>query len=38
MDAVLSKTMAVAYYLALVGSGLLAAYLLTVVLKGVRLI
>lgn len=30
--------MGVAYYLGLVGAGLLAAYLLTVVLKGIRLI
>ncbi|MEB3324607.1 MAG: hypothetical protein VKM17_04655, partial [Cyanobacteriota bacterium] len=33
-----ASTMGVAYYLALVGGGLVAAYLLTVVLKGVRLI
>ena len=32
------NTMGVAYYLALVGAGLVAAYLLTVVLKGIRLI
>jgi hypothetical protein len=30
--------MGVAYYLGLVGGGLVAAYLLTVVLKGIRLI
>ncbi|MEB3333863.1 MAG: cytochrome B6 [Cyanobacteriota bacterium] len=30
--------MGVAYYLALVGGGLAAAYLFTVVLKGIRLI
>ncbi|MBM5816384.1 MAG: cytochrome B6 [Cyanobacteria bacterium K_Offshore_surface_m2_239] len=30
--------MAVAYYLALVGGGLVAAFALTVVLKGIRLI
>ncbi|MEY4354801.1 MAG: hypothetical protein RLZZ609_3042 [Cyanobacteriota bacterium] len=30
--------MGVAYYLALVGGGLIAAYFLTVVLKGIRLI
>jgi hypothetical protein len=30
--------MGVAYYLAFVGAGLVAAYLLTVVLKGIRLI
>lgn len=30
--------MGVAYYLALVGGGLVTAYLLTVVLKGIRLI
>jgi hypothetical protein len=30
--------MGVAYYLALVGGGLVAAYLFTVVLKGIRLI
>jgi hypothetical protein len=30
--------MGVVYYLALVGAGLVAAYLLTVVLKGIRLI
>ena len=31
-------TMGVAYYLGLVGAGLVVAYLLTVVLKGIRLI
>ena len=31
-------TMAVAYYLGLVGAGLVAAYVLTVILKGIRLI
>jgi hypothetical protein len=30
--------MGVAYYLGLVGAGLVAAYLLTLVLKGIRLI
>lgn len=30
--------MGVAYYLGLVGGGLVAAYLLTVVLRGIRLI
>jgi hypothetical protein len=30
--------MAVAYYLGLVGAGLAAAYVLTVLLKGIRLI
>ncbi|MFM7236319.1 MAG: cytochrome B6 [Cyanobium sp.] len=30
--------MGVAYYLGLVGAGLVAAYLLTIVLKGIRLI
>lgn len=30
--------MGVAYYLGLVGAGLVAAYFLTVVLKGIRLI
>ena len=30
--------MGVAYYLGLVGAGLVAAYLLTVILKGIRLI
>jgi hypothetical protein len=30
--------MAVAYYLGLVGAGLVAAYALTVILKGIRLI
>jgi hypothetical protein len=30
--------MAAAYYLALVGSGLAAAFVLTVLLKGIRLI
>lgn len=31
-------TMGVAYYLGLVGAGLIAAYILTVLLKGIRLI
>ncbi|MEB3257377.1 MAG: cytochrome B6 [Cyanobacteriota bacterium] len=30
--------MAVAYYLGLVGAGLVTAYVLTVILKGIRLI
>lgn len=31
-------TMGVAYYLGLVGAGLVAAYVLTILLKGIRLI